>query len=62
MGDEMVVENMNKYLIKNNIFVRNVSDYGLSCHLRITIGRENKIVLFLKNKTIYEARWLSIDK
>ena len=39
-GHEELSENMNKYLIQNNIYVRNVADYGLSCHLRITIGRE----------------------
>ena len=43
---EMAV-GLNSYLIKNNIFVRNVSDYGLPCHLRITIGNkeQNRIVL-----------------
>ncbi|MFL2836321.1 MAG: histidinol-phosphate transaminase [Hyphomicrobiales bacterium] len=47
MGDEEIAENMNKYLIHNNIYVRNVADYGLSCHLRITIGKreQNNFVL-----------------
>ena len=47
MGDEELSENMNKYLIQNNIYVRNVADYGLSCHLRITIGKkeQNSFVL-----------------
>ena len=38
---------MNNYLIQNNIYVRNVADYGLSCHLRITIGskEQNRTVL-----------------
>ena len=46
MGEEMV-SGMNNYLIKNNIYVRNVSDYGLSCHLRVTIGsrEQNSFVL-----------------
>ena len=43
MGDEeMVSENMNNYLIKNNIYVRNVADYGLSCHFRVTIGKREQ--------------------
>ena len=44
---EMVV-GLNNYLIKNNIFVRNVSDYGLPCHLRVTIGskEQNRTVLY----------------
>ena len=47
MGDQEIAENMNKYLIHNNIYVRNVADYGLSCHLRITIGKreQNNFVL-----------------
>ena len=47
MGDQEIAENMNKYLIHNNIYVRNVVDYGLSCHLRITIGKreQNNFVL-----------------
>ena len=47
MGDGEIAENMNKYLIHNNIYVRNVADYGLSCHLRITIGKreQNNFVL-----------------
>ncbi len=47
IGDEELSENMNKYLIQNNIYVRNVADYGLSCHLRITIGKreQNSFVL-----------------
>ena len=46
MEQEMVV-GLNNYLIKNNIFVRNVSDYGLPCHLRVTIGskEQNRTVL-----------------
>ena len=46
MQQEMVV-GLNNYLIKNNIFVRNVSDYGLPCHLRVTIGskEQNRTVL-----------------
>jgi len=46
MQQEMVVD-LNNYLIKNNIFVRNVSDYGLPCHLRVTIGskEQNRTVL-----------------
>ena len=47
MQQEMVVD-LNNYLIKNNIFVRNVSDYGLPCHLRVTIGskEQNRTVLY----------------
>ena len=46
MQQEMVV-GLNNYLIKNNIYVRNVSDYGLPCHLRVTIGSkvQNRTVL-----------------
>ena len=47
MQQEMVV-GLNNYLIKNNIFVRNVSDYGLPCHLRVTIGSKEQ------NRTVFD--------
>ncbi len=47
IGQRESAEDLNNYLIKNNIFVRNVSDYGLPSHLRITIGskEQNRVVL-----------------
>ncbi len=38
---------LNNYLIKKNIFLRDVSDYGLRTHLRLSIGtsEENRIAL-----------------
>jgi len=33
-------DNLEKYLNEKNIYIRNVVDYGLSSHLRITIGNE----------------------
>ncbi len=51
---EMAVD-INNYLIKNNIFVRNVSDYGLPCHLRITIGsNDQNMAVFNKIREFIE--------
>ncbi len=48
IGPQEMVVGLNNYLIKNNIFVRNVSDYGLPCHLRITIGSREQ------NRTVFD--------
>tara|TARA_B110000196_G_C20523024_1_gene376444 strand:- start:31 stop:519 length:489 start_codon:yes stop_codon:yes gene_type:complete len=47
IGEQEISDNLNDYLYKNNIFLRDVSDYGLTGHLRLSIGNkeQNRIVL-----------------
>ena len=49
MGIDLEYEQLKDFLISNKVYLRDVADYGLPHHLRLSIGsKENNIIAFDK--------------